>query len=407
MLSREGKRSRALLAGQAAKGTSPDFGGEGGMAMKRAIGLMSGTSLDGIDVALIESDGESIRIVKSANGFIAPLGPTGYRGYDEAEKTLLREATRDAEGIRTRTARPGRLSQAEDFVTRAHAEAIEAFLAANGLRPEDIDVVGFHGQTVIHRPKLGLTVQLGDGAALARRLGIRVVSDMRANDVAQGGQGAPLVPVFHKALAEAAGFAGPLGILNIGGLANATLIDSRGTMLAFDTGPGNGPINDWMKERAGRDLDEDGATAARGTVDEDLLENLLGHPLILRQPPKSLDRNWFSHRLAGYLTIEDGAATLTAFTAHAVARSVAFAGERPTRWIVGGGGAKNRTLMVMLERLLGAEVLNADAIGWSSDFLEAQAFAYLALRALGGLPLTYPTTTGVSEPVTGGIVSEP
>ena len=310
------------------------------MAMKRAIGLMSGTSLDGIDVALIESDGERVRVVKSANGFIDPLGPTGYRGYSEAEKTLLREATRDAEAIDHRNDRPGRLPEAEDFVTRAHAEAIEAFLAANGLSAADIDIVGFHGQTVIHRPKLGLTVQIGDGAALARRLGIRVVSDLRANDVAEGGQGAPLVPVFHKALAEAAGFAGPLGILNIGGLANATLIDSSGTMLAFDTGPGNGPINDWMKERTGRDFDEDGATAARGSVDEELLENLLGHPLILRAPPKSLDRNWFSHRLAGYLTVEDGAATLTAFAAHAVARSLAFASERPTRWIVGGGGAR-------------------------------------------------------------------
>ncbi|MBB5760945.1 anhydro-N-acetylmuramic acid kinase [Methylorubrum rhodesianum] len=377
------------------------------MAMKRAIGLMSGTSLDGIDVALIESDGERVRVVKSANGFIDPLGPTGYRGYSEAEKTLLREATRDAEVIDHRNDRPGRLPEAEDFVTRAHAEAIEAFLAANGLSAADIDIVGFHGQTVIHRPKLGLTVQIGDGAALARRLGIRVVSDLRANDVAEGGQGAPLVPVFHKALAEAAGFAGPLGILNIGGLANATLIDSSGTMLAFDTGPGNGPINDWMKERTGRDFDEDGATAARGRVDEELLENLLGHPLILRAPPKSLDRNWFSHRLAGYLTVEDGAATLTAFAAHAVARSLAFASERPTRWIVGGGGARNRTLMAMLERLLEAEVMNADAIGWSSDFLEAQAFAYLALRALEGLPLTYPTTTGVAAPVTGGIVCEP
>lgn len=226
------------------------------MAMKRAIGLMSGTSLDGIDVALIESDGERIRLVKSANGLVAPLGPTGYRGYTEAEKALLREATRDAEGLRARTDRPGRLAEAEDFVTRAHAEAIEAFLAQNDLQPEDIDVIGFHGQTVIHRPKLGLTAQIGDGAALAKRLGIRVVSDMRANDVAQGGQGAPLVPVFHKALAEAAGFTGPLGILNIGGLANATLIDSGGNMLAFDTGPGNGPINDWMKERTGQDFDE-------------------------------------------------------------------------------------------------------------------------------------------------------
>ncbi|MBD8907121.1 anhydro-N-acetylmuramic acid kinase [Methylorubrum zatmanii] len=377
------------------------------MAMRRAIGLMSGTSLDGIDVALIESDGERVRVVKSANGLVAPLGPTGYRGYGEAEKALLREATRDAEGIRARADRPGRLAEAEDFVTRAHAEAVESFMDRNGLSPEEIDVVGFHGQTVIHRPKLGLTVQIGDGAALAKRLRIRVVSDLRANDVAQGGQGAPLVPVFHRALAEAAGFTGPLGILNIGGLANVTLIDANGGMLAFDTGPGNGPINDWMKERAGRDFDDGGDTAARGTVDEALLDNLLGHPLLLRAPPKSLDRNWFSHKLAGYLTIEDGAATLTAFTAHAVARSLAFAGERPTRWIVGGGGAKNRTLMAMLERLLKAEVTTADAIGWSSDFLEAQAFAYLALRALDGLPLTFPTTTGVAAPVTGGIVSEP
>ncbi|MEH3116867.1 MAG: anhydro-N-acetylmuramic acid kinase [Methylorubrum populi] len=377
------------------------------MTMRRAIGLMSGTSLDGIDVALIESDGEQVRVVKSANGFVAPLGPTGYRSYGEAEKALLREATRDAEGVRARSDRPGRLVQAEEFVTRAHAEAIETFLAQNGLRPDDIDVVGFHGQTVIHRPRLGLTVQIGDGAALARRLGIRVVSDLRAADVAQGGQGAPLVPVFHKALAEAAGYFGPLAILNIGGLANVTLIDSEGGVLAFDTGPGNGPINDWMKERVGQDFDADGATAARGTVDEALLENLLGHPLILRPPPKSLDRNWFSHRLAGYLTVEDGAATLTAFTAHAIARSLAFAAEPPSRWIVGGGGAKNGTLMAMLERLLGVEVMNADAIGWSSDFLEAQAFAYLALRSLEGLPLTYPTTTGVGTPVSGGIVSEP
>lgn len=377
------------------------------MAMRRAIGLMSGTSLDGIDVALIESDGERLSVVRRGNAFIEPLGPTGYRGYAADERALLREATRDAEGLRSRTDRPGRLPEAEDLVTRAHAEAVEAFLAEHGLEPSDIDVVGFHGQTVIHRPKLGLTVQIGDGAALARRLGLRVVSDLRAEDVARGGQGAPLVPVFHRALAEAAGLAGPLGILNLGGLANVTLIDSDGTMLAFDTGPGNGPINDWMKERAGQDCDEDGATAARGRVDEALLENLLGHPLIRRTPPKSLDRNWFSHRLAGYLTLEDGAATLTAFSAHAVARSLAFARERPTRWIVGGGGARNRTLMAMLARLLDGEVMNADAVGWSSDFLEAQAFAYLALRSLAGLPLTYPTTTGVSAPVTGGIVSEP
>ncbi|GJD49825.1 Anhydro-N-acetylmuramic acid kinase [Methylobacterium crusticola] len=377
------------------------------MTMRRAIGLMSGTSLDGVDVALIETDGETVRAVRSRNGLLAPLGPTGYRGYCEEDRALLRRALADAEAVTGRRDRPGCLAAAEELVTRRHAEAVEAFLAGHGLAPADIDVVGFHGQTVTHRPAQALTVQIGDGPALSRRLGIAVVSDLRLADIEAGGQGAPLVPVFHRALAQASGFTDSLGILNVGGVANATLIARDGRMLAFDTGPGNALIDDWMRERTGLALDEDGATAARGRPDEPLLAWLLGHPYFGRRPPKSLDRNWFSHTLAGQLSTEDGAATLTAFTARAVARALEHAHEPPTRWIVAGGGARNGELLRQLDALLAAEITTADAVGWSSAFLEAQAFAYLAVRSLRGLPLTFPSTTGVREAITGGVLARP
>ncbi len=375
--------------------------------MSRAIGLMSGTSLDGVDVALIETDGETVRVVKGHNNFLEPLGPTGYRGYSDDEKALLRAATKDAEAIVQPDDRPGRLPEAERFVTAAHAEAVERFLAENDLTPSDIDVIGFHGQTVIHRPDQRISVQVGDGQALASRLGIPVVSDLRRADVEAGGQGAPLVPVFHKALAEASGFTGPVGILNIGGVANATLIDSKGGVIAFDTGPGNALIDEWMQEREGKNLDDGGRTAARGRPDEPLLAWLLMHPFFFRKPPKSLDRNWFSHKLAGQLSTEDGAATLTAFTARAVARALDHAPEIPARWIVAGGGARNGELVRLLNYHLRSEITTADAIGWSSAYLEAQAFAYLAVRSQKGLPITFPATTGVREPISGGSLALP
>ena len=377
------------------------------MAMMRAIGLMSGTSLDGVDIALIETDGQALNVVKGHNNFLEPLGPTGYRGYSDDEKALLRAATKDAESVVRPDDRPGRLPEAEAFVTQAHAEAVERFLAENGLTPQDIDVIGFHGQTVIHRPDHRITIQIGDGQALASRLGIAVVSDLRRADIEAGGQGAPLVPVFHKALAEASGLEGPFGILNIGGVANATLVDSRGGVIAFDTGPGNSLIDEWMQERENKNLDDGGRTAARGRPDEQLLAWLLTHPFFFRKPPKSLDRNWFSHKLAGQLSTEDGAATLTAFTARAVARALDHAPEIPTRWIVAGGGARNGELVRLLTYHLRAEITTADAIGWSSDYLEAQAFAYLAVRSLQGLPITFPATTGVREPISGGVLSRP
>ena len=377
------------------------------MAMMRAIGLMSGTSLDGVDIALIETDGQALNVVKGHNNFLEPLGPTGYRGYSDAEKALLRAATKDAESVVRPDDRPGRLPEAEAFVTRAHAEAVERFLDENGLEPADIDVIGFHGQTVIHRPDQRISIQIGDGQALASRLGIAVVSDLRRADIEAGGQGAPLVPVFHKALAEASGMEGPFGILNIGGVANATLVDSRGGVIAFDTGPGNSLIDEWMQERENKNLDDGGRTAARGRPDEPLLAWLLTHPFFVRKPPKSLDRNWFSHKLAGQLSTEDGAATLTAFTARALARALDHAPEIPTRWIVAGGGARNGELVRLLTYHLRAEITTADAIGWSSAYLEAQAFAYLAVRSLKGLPITFPATTGVREPISGGVLARP
>lgn len=372
-----------------------------------AIGLMSGTSLDGVDVALIDADGAALKVGRTPNGFIEPLGPTGYRAYSDEERALLRQALVDSEKIEAPGERPGCLPEAEELVTRSHAEAVEAFLAENGLNASDVGVVGFHGQTVVHRPDQRMTIQIGDGEGLARRIGIPVVYDLRRADIDAGGQGAPLVPVFHRALAEASGFEGPLGILNLGGVANVTLLTARGDLLAFDTGPGNALIDDWMRERTGRALDDGGRTAARGRPDGALLAWLLTHPFFARRPPKSLDRNWFSHKLAGQLSTEDGAATLTAFTAQAVARAVDHAPEPPSRWIVAGGGARNGELMRLLNYHLRAEITTADAIGWSSAYLEAQAFAYLAVLSLNGLPITFPATTGVKEPLTGGIRALP
>lgn len=364
------------------------------MTVVRAIGLMSGTSLDGVDVALVETDGERIET----------LGPTGYRAYADEEREFLRRALNDAEQIVERSERPGSLPEAEDLVTRIHAEAVESFLAEHGLSASSIDVVGFHGQTVVHRPELRLTAQLGDGAALAERLGVPVVYDLRAADIAAGGQGAPLVPVFHRALVDHSNLEKPVAVLNIGGVANVTFIAADGSLLAFDTGPGNALIDDWMRERTGRPMDDGGRTAARGRPDEPLLAWLLVHPFFQRLPPKSLDRNWFSHRMMSHQTTEVGAATLTAFTARAVARALDFAPEPPLRWIVSGGGARNGELVRLLSYHLRADITTADGIGWSSAFLEAQAFAYLAVRSLKGLPITFPTTTGVNEPLCGGLV---
>ena len=349
------------------------------MGAVKAIGLMSGTSLDGVDVALIETDGERI----------AAFGPTGYRPYTDAEQALLRQALQEGAALTDRAARPGVLAQADAFVTRVHAETVEAFLGAERIDKMGVAIVGFHGQTVLHRPGQRLTVQIGDGAALARRLELPVAYDFRAADVAAGGQGAPLVPAFHQALARDLKRAHPI---------------------ACDTGPGNALIDDFMRARTGAPLDRDGDQAAKGRVDEAFVARVLADGFFGLPYPKSLDRNAFAFaniELPDF-SVADGAATLSALTAASVARIVPHLPAAPRAWIVAGGGARNATLMRMLaERLKPASVETADAVGWSSQSMEAQAFAYLAVRCMRGLPLTFPATTGVARPLPGGILTRP
>jgi anhydro-N-acetylmuramic acid kinase len=364
-----------------------------------AIGLMSGTSLDGVDVALIETDGERI----------AALGPTGYRPYSDEERALLRAALADGAKLNDRWSRPGILAEADAFVTRVHAEAVEDFLKTEHIDKSRVAIVGFHGQTVLHRPAARLTVQIGDGAALAKRLGLPVAFDFRAADVAAGGQGAPLVPIFHQALARDLDHPHPIAVLNVGGVANVTFVDG-GDPVACDTGPGNALIDDFMRARTGAPLDRDGDQASRGHADEKFVANVLAHQFFDLPCPKSLDRNAFAFANIGLpdFSVENGAATLSALTAASVARVVRHLPEPPKAWIVAGGGARNPTLMRMLaERLAPATVETADAVGWQSQSIEAQAFAYLAVRTLNDLPITFPLTTGIAQPMCGGVVVRP
>lgn len=355
-----------------------------------ALGLMSGTSLDGIDAALIRSDGRA-RV---------DCGAALSLPYDRELRCQLRSVL----GGR------GPVEAVERALTSRHAEAVQALLGTAGLAPDDIKVIGFHGHTILHRPEEGRTWQIGDGALLAAETGIDVVCDMRSRDVALGGEGAPLVPLYQAALA--APLERPLAVLNVGGVANVTWIgagrlDAEGggagaPVLAFDTGPGNALINDWVESHGGEPLDRDGALAAAGQVSEKALEALLDNPYFARRPPKSLDRDDFSAASLGALSLEDGAATLTAFTAAGIALAQAFFPQPAVRWLVTGGGRHNPTLMAALAERLGVPVEPVEAVGWQGDALEAQAFAYLALRSLAGLPLTLPGTTGVREAASGG-----
>jgi anhydro-N-acetylmuramic acid kinase len=362
--------------------------------LHRAIGLMSGTSMDAIDVAFVETDG-------ARKIFLAA---TAAYPYAEAERDLLRRALADAVHLTDRTARPGFLAEAEAMITRRHARAVEAFLAEQAIDRTTIDIVGFHGQTVLHRPEHHLTVQIGDGSALADALGLAVAYDFRAADCAAGGQGAPLVPIFHHALASVAAFTEPVATINIGGVANVSFLSPEKDPVACDAGPGNALIDDLMWTRTGVALDRDGAVAARGQVDETVLEQFLAHPWFLLPPPKSLDRNAFSAEPVARLSTEDAAATLTAFTAAGLARALSLMPEPTILAIVCGGGARNPTLMRELAKRLPCKVASAEQFGWSVEAMEAQAFAFLAVRTLKGLPITFPTTTGIAKPAAGGLI---
>ncbi|MBI2256891.1 MAG: anhydro-N-acetylmuramic acid kinase [Proteobacteria bacterium] len=357
------------------------------MPGKWAIGLMSGTSADGVDAALIEADAEAIY----------RFGPAISEPYDPAFRQRL-VATYGGK------APAAEVAAVERDLTERHALAVRHLLDRAGLAPADIHVIGFHGQTIFHAPAKRRTWQIGDGALLARLTGIDVVNDFRTADVAAGGQGAPLVPIFHKALVEALpkDTPRPIAVLNIGGVANVTWVGRDGSLLAFDTGPGNALIDDWAQRHKGRPVDLGGALAKKGRIDDDVLARLLSHPFFDAKAPKSLDRNAFHSTLADHLSVEDGAATLTAFTAASIARAVYLFPEPAQAWLICGGGRHNPVLMEALEERLDAPVKGVDQVGWDGDALEAQAFAYLALRSLAGLPLSFPTTTAVPEAMTGG-----
>jgi anhydro-N-acetylmuramic acid kinase len=341
---------------------------------------MSGTSLDGIDAAYVETDGR--HIVKTGPALTVP--------YPDALRRRLRGVLG---GV-------GPVAEVERAITEAHAEAVRRLIDAHGI---DVELVGFHGHTILHRPEQQRTWQIGDGALLASLTGIDVVCDFRSADVAAGGEGAPLAPLFHAGLA--ATLERPLAVLNIGGVANVTWMgEGEGEIIAFDTGPGNAMIDDWALRHTGEPMDRDGALARTGRVDAARLATFLAHPYFHRPPPKSLDRDDFAKFTADGLSPADGAATLTAMTAAAVERAAAHVPAPARRWLVTGGGRHNPALMAALAARLGVPVLPVESVGWDGDALEAQAFAYLAVRSIAGLPLSLPTTTGVKAALTGGRV---
>jgi anhydro-N-acetylmuramic acid kinase len=350
------------------------------MASLRALGLMSGTSVDGVDVALIETDGEQ---VKSFGKFMTVPYADGVRR--QIRTAFGAEEPNDA------------TAAAEQAVTEAHVDAVKRWSVESGTALSTVDVVGFHGQTITHRPERHFTWQIGDGAALAHATGVRVVSDLRIADVKAGGQGAPLVPVYHAALAR--DLPRPLAVLNIGGVGNVTWIGANGSLLAFDTGPGNGPIDDWCMRRAGLRFDRDGALAASGKVDRARVERFSEHRFFAVKPPKSLDRGDFDDSWAEGLSVADGAATLTRGTARAVALAARHFPAPVAQWVISGGGARNPSLLKAIGEETRGKVVTADSLGWNGDALEAQAFAFLAVRSLRGLPITFPGTTGAPRPM--------
>lgn len=367
-----------------------------------ALGLMSGTSLDGVDAALLKTDGVTIEA----------FGEGRELAYAPQDVSAIAEVM--ARPLEHRGEPGDVLSCAEQDVVRLHAAAVTNLLTETDAVP---DLIGFHGQTVFHAPDEGWTWQIGDGASLARILNRPVVWDFRSNDMRHGGEGAPLAPFYHWALARHIGATEPLAFLNIGGVANVTWVDpmaaspeAKGALLAFDTGPGNALLNDWMLRKTGVPMDRDGKAAAKGTAAHEVLNaSNAAMDYLSRIPPKSLDRNAFAAVLAQLkeFSVENGAATLAAMTVSCIEQAVCHMPAPPSRWLVCGGGRRNPVMMRMLAERLSSPVEAVETAGLDGDLLEAQAFAYLAVRAARGLPLSAPSTTGCRTPVAGGILSYP
>ncbi|MBI4048004.1 MAG: anhydro-N-acetylmuramic acid kinase [Devosia nanyangense] len=370
------------------------------MAPIWAVGLMTGTVLDGnIDVALLKTDGERIEA----------FGPYTLAPYPQSIRTLLEETLQQARAWNFEGPEPAIFAEAEDALTRAQSEAVRNLVEANGMTMADIGAVGFHGQTVLHRApqpgRIGATRQLGNGELMHDLLGCKVVYDFRAADVAAGGQGAPLSAAYHQALLRSLGSDGDTAVLNLGGVANVTWWDGADTLIAFDTGPANAPINDFVKAHGRGDMDRDGALAFAGKVDEERLAKLLTHRYLTAPYPKSLDRFDFGAAMADGLSLEDGAATLTAFTCGAVGKALDLLPRLPTRLVECGGGRHNPAIMAMLKTRAGVEAVPAETVGWRGDAIEAECFAFLAARVLRGMPISFPTTTGAPKPMQGGRIA--
>lgn len=362
---------------------------------------MTGTSLDAVDMAVLETDGEAIQA----------FGPAGERKLSEDTRQLVLDATDQARAWARDAPEPVIFAEAARAVADEHFSAGESFLAEHGLAWSDLDLIGMHGQTVLHeRPqpgRIGRTVQLGDGERLARRTRRPVAFDFRTADVAAGGEGAPLAPVYHAARARASGLDAPAAVLNVGGVANITLIGRDEALFAFDTGPGNGMIDLLVQARGKGRFDDGGRLAAAGRVDDAKLRELLAHAYFAAPPPKSLDRYDFPLGLLEALSLEDAAATLVAFTAAGVAKAFEHLHEAPSGLIVTGGGRHNPEIMRALRERTPVSVLPAEDAGWRGDSIEAEAFAYLAARTARGLPISFPGTTGVAAPMTGGRIVQP
>ena len=362
-----------------------------------AVGLMTGTVLDGnIDVALLRTDGERIDAV---GGYT--LAPYPQHIRDLLEETLAAARAWNFDGPE-----PAIFAEAEAELTRAQSAAVRDLVEDQGLAMADIGVVGFHGQTVLHRApqpgRIGRTRQLGDGDLMHRLLGVPVAYDFRSADMREGGQGAPLSAAYHAAMLRGVGADGDTAILNLGGVANVTWWDGADALVAFDTGPANAPLNDFVRAQGLGEMDRDGALASQGRVDEARLARLLEHPYLSAPYPKSLDRFDFGASMADGLSPADGAALLTAFTAAAVGRGLDLLPRRPTRLAVSGGGRRNPVLMEMLRQRAGVEAVLAETLGWRGDAVEAECFAFLAVRVLRGLPISFPVTTGAPRPLRGG-----
>ena len=369
-------------------------------SLTKALGLMSGTSMDGIDLALVETDGEDHVVPSSHNG------KTLATPYETAFARRIEAALEDAKGIKNRDDRLGSLAAVEKEITCRHATAIETFIRKHG---GGIDVIGFHGQTVLHRPKIGLTVQLGDGQLLADLTGIPVVHDMRAADMVAGGQGAPLVAAYHRVLANLIDER-PAAFVNIGGISNITYVGADDELLAFDTGPGNVLIDQWVQSEAGIPYDAGGRIAGEGAVAQAVVDRYLANDFFKKSGPKSLDRNDFRPLESGSLELSDGARTLTRVTAESIIAATDHLPAVPKHWILCGGGRLNETLhrdMRELAKKTGGKVSSCEAFDLDGDMMEAEAFGYLAVRSLKGLPLTFPGTTGCRAPVTGGVLARP